>query len=176
MHNTHFLTQDGKWIAVSDDELYHWKYIKREKVNGKYRYYYKDTDVDDAKKVYDTAKTQSDSDTKAANAITNRVNTRIANLNEAFKKKYPNIVDQDKNWTEFFDQSKPLIEAKNKAQGRAAESKKVADEAELNYKAAKRKYKESAGHKVADFLNKSSDAIDKAKTWVSGLFSKKKNK
>lgn len=29
------------------DELYHWKYIKREKVGDKYRYYYKDTDKKD---------------------------------------------------------------------------------------------------------------------------------
>ena len=26
------------------DELYHWKYIKREKINGKYRYWYADTE------------------------------------------------------------------------------------------------------------------------------------
>lgn len=176
MTNNHVLTQEGKWVTVSDDELYHWKYIKREKVNGKWRYYYKDTDVDDAKKAYDTAKAQHESDLKAANAITSRVDRRLEELNEAFDKKYPNIVDQDKNWPEFFDQSKPLVEAKNKAQYRAAQSRQIADDADLKYKIAKRKFDESAGHKVADFLNNSSDKINKAKSWVSGLFSKKKKK
>lgn len=28
------------YILTSDGELYHWKYIKREKINGKWRYYY----------------------------------------------------------------------------------------------------------------------------------------
>ena len=35
----------GRLREVSDDELMHWKYIKREKKNGKWRYYY---DVKDA--------------------------------------------------------------------------------------------------------------------------------
>lgn len=35
------------YIIISDGELYHWKYIKREKVNGKWKYYY---DLPSAKK------------------------------------------------------------------------------------------------------------------------------
>ena len=35
-------------FVVKDGELYHWKYIKRTpKPGGGYRYYYKDTDIDD---------------------------------------------------------------------------------------------------------------------------------
>ena len=30
----------GQFYEVSDDELMHWKYIKREKKNGKWVYYY----------------------------------------------------------------------------------------------------------------------------------------
>jgi hypothetical protein len=32
-------------VIIPDDELYHWKYIKRKRVNGKWRYYY---DIKDA--------------------------------------------------------------------------------------------------------------------------------
>lgn len=40
MPDKHIITKDGKWATVSDDELYHWKYIKREKKNGKWVYTY----------------------------------------------------------------------------------------------------------------------------------------
>lgn len=31
-------------VPIKDDELYHWKYLHRERVNGKWRYYYKKDD------------------------------------------------------------------------------------------------------------------------------------
>lgn len=40
MHNNYILTREGTMITISDDELYHWKYIKREKKNGKWVYTY----------------------------------------------------------------------------------------------------------------------------------------
>jgi len=38
---------DEKYILISNDELMHWKYIKREKVKGKWKYYY---DLSEVKK------------------------------------------------------------------------------------------------------------------------------
>ena len=38
------------------DGLYHWKYIKRERKNGKWVYYYKDDKLSEAKYKYDTDK------------------------------------------------------------------------------------------------------------------------
>jgi len=35
-----YIIKNGQVHELSDDELMHWKYIKREKVNGKWRYYY----------------------------------------------------------------------------------------------------------------------------------------
>ena len=35
----------NRQVIIPDDELYHWKYIKKKKVNGKWRYYY---DIKDA--------------------------------------------------------------------------------------------------------------------------------
>ena len=46
MSNNYFFTSDGKLRSVSDDELYHWKYLRREKVGDKWKYYY---ETDDAK-------------------------------------------------------------------------------------------------------------------------------
>lgn len=40
----------------SGDSIRHWKYIKKEKKNGYTRYYYKDDDLAEAKKRYDTDK------------------------------------------------------------------------------------------------------------------------
>lgn len=75
----------------STDELMHWKYIKRERVNGKWRYYYDEgsikNDIKDklgyderermnaAKKQYDTTKKAFlDADAKKTEAYKNRDN------------------------------------------------------------------------------------------------------
>lgn len=47
---------ENTYILTSDGELYHWKYIKRERVNGKWRYTYpsssKRNSIGSAKKSY----------------------------------------------------------------------------------------------------------------------------
>lgn len=50
------------YIPVSSEELYHWKYIKREKLsNGKYRYYYRDDKYEELHdKYFDTLQRQED--------------------------------------------------------------------------------------------------------------------
>lgn len=73
-----YILTHGSFREVSDDELMHWKYIKREKVNGKWVYQYDDTtdkalanrkkQVDQLKKEYDSAKSNLD-DAKAETAI-----------------------------------------------------------------------------------------------------------
>ena len=39
----------------SDDSLQHWKYIKRERKNGKWKYYYHDDNYVDARDKYNDA-------------------------------------------------------------------------------------------------------------------------
>lgn len=41
------MLKHGRLVELNDDELMHWKYLKREKVNGKWKYYY---DLDSLKK------------------------------------------------------------------------------------------------------------------------------
>ena len=52
------------YVDLEPDEAMHWKYVKREKLsNGKYRYYYDQSELDAAKAEMDkAAKTLSDSE------------------------------------------------------------------------------------------------------------------
>lgn len=53
-HSNRYL---GETFEEKDgDSIRHWKYIKKEKKNGYTRYYYKDDDLAEAKKRYDTDK------------------------------------------------------------------------------------------------------------------------
>ena len=52
-----YYIKNGKFVEVSEDELMHWKYIKREKKNGKWVYYYdSDSLKNDAKGLTDRVK------------------------------------------------------------------------------------------------------------------------
>lgn len=63
----------GQLRELPEDELMHWKYIKREKVNGKWKYY------------YDLGETQK----KAYEQAKNAYDTRKAQAQSAYKKKLP---------------------------------------------------------------------------------------
>lgn len=55
MSSKYMLTHGG-FVSVNDDELMHWKYVKKKRVNGKWRYYYDDSEYKNAKKEHDQAK------------------------------------------------------------------------------------------------------------------------
>lgn len=65
-----------------DDGLHHWKYIKREKVNGKWRYYYDDSKLRDFAK--GTTKTSKTTD-EYGRTITNT--TQYKKTNDLFDRK-----------------------------------------------------------------------------------------
>ena len=74
----------GQFHEVSDDELMHWKYIKREKVNGKWVYTY---DKPETKKLQNTKK--SDWKTKVSNF-----------LNSTKQKSEQNRAERKQDWAE----------------------------------------------------------------------------
>lgn len=43
-------------VLQNTNELKHWKYLKKKKVNGKWRYYYSDDEYNNAKSEYESAK------------------------------------------------------------------------------------------------------------------------
>jgi hypothetical protein len=159
---------------MSEDELMHWKYIKREKKNGRWVYYYKDDNYDKAKQKYDLMKKASQKVLYRQNKIVSKNQPIIDNLNESYNKKYGDKAGNNEHWPEFFDKAKPYVEAINKAKGETAKIYKRTSEAELEYKRAKRIYDNSKGHKVASLLNRASTKIDKAKNWVTSLVKKKR--
>lgn len=58
MSKTNYVLIHGQLVEVSDDVLMHWKYIKKEKKNGRWVYYYKD-DLDRYKESADKKSDQA---------------------------------------------------------------------------------------------------------------------
>lgn len=80
MSNKYIITSNGTFLSQADidqNELMHFKYIKREKTSdGHWRYYYDDRYLKEAKSIADNART--DSLKESANAINARDNARRA--------------------------------------------------------------------------------------------------
>lgn len=151
------------YIDLDEGEMMHWKYIKREKLpNGKWRYYYRDTEYDEIKKKYlDTSRRQQEASDrfKKYSSFVDYYATQLDKANKGNKA----LTDANKNlqgWKEMRDK------AGNESNAAYWELKRLKPQ----YEGAKKQYARSAGHKVADFLNKASDAIDKGKKWLKGLF------
>ena len=252
MSSNHFITQDGKWVTISDDELYHWKYIKREKVGNSWRYFYnneeyqayKDAQSKEAESVgkasaalsaartkeYETTKKAQEAaknatgkegeyelddkramyrgktgdDVKLAQEVLKDLGYDLGEFGEnkdgldgsfgpktqaavkAYQEKMGLKVDGSIG-PETMAALKADADKMNKANREAKNLSKLADEASKNRAAiakgyteatqktsnARKEYEQTAGAKVADFLNKHSDKIDKIDSWVSGLMSKK---
>ena len=85
-----YYIKDGQFYEIPDDVLMHWKYIKREKVNGKWRYIY---DVN-------AGKTQSLGINKSSNAskVNGAVNKKASSVSQTGKMTSP--IDKAKRWLE----------------------------------------------------------------------------
>lgn len=154
---------DIRYVDLNADEVMHWKYIKKKKLdNGKWRYYYHDDNYENVRKKYIDA------------------NQRNLETSARFKK-YMSFVD---SYTTALDKAnggnKALTDANKNLQGWKEMRDKAGDESAAAYRELKRikpqyeyvqrQYIRSAGHKVADFLNEASDKIYKAKKWFKSLF------
>lgn len=181
-------TKDGRMFYIGKDntsDLQHWKYIKKERVNGKWKYYYHDEDYENARK-------------KAGEAIENR-----KRLDEEWTKSAlleSDLKDQYKKAQQQVDELKKLADkqAKYKAPLKLAQEqlkvfnerymaqKEATDElgkpridAHMNEPEAIKKVhsaankdlsKKSMSRKLVKSLNKASEAIDNAKQFVKRLF------
>ena len=116
---------------MSDDELMHWKYIKREKVNGKWRYYYKDDKLDEANKSYEMAKDHANS--VNAGPLSKRILTEATYKRLDTEKKYNNSLG--KKVADLLNESSEAIDNAKKWLGELAGSgkKKTNDSSKITY-------------------------------------------
>lgn len=191
--SNYILSPDGKLYHAGDDYLQHWKYIKREKVNGKWRYFYDNEAYRNYKSASAYEEVEKIRARKAAqerNNLTSKVNDAYKRFLEAEKMSGSGLylAESGPNYTTYLetDKGKKMNDAEedyytNKAKipaltSAAIDAQRKANDAHKNTVAAKEQYEDTTGAKLANFLNESSDKIDKAKNWVDGLFSKKKKK
>lgn len=112
---------DNKYILTSDGELYHWKYVKREKVKGKWKYYY-DTDSakNDAKSAVSnlwnkvrsvtskkTNKVKS-SISKSASTLKNKLSSGVKAIGKKVSKKVSEIASKAKKITHKYIAKVPV--------------------------------------------------------------------
>ena len=147
-----------------DGELYHWKYIKREKVNGKYRYYYKDDAYDDARSKYVAKKNKSEANRQTAINIRERANNRKLQERERY-------VENGWDWVDYTSGYDRLANLTDKL---ASRDERITQKAKERYERARKRYYSSFGHTVARMLNQRSE-ISKGKNFVDRLFSNKRN-
>ena len=151
---------DNDWLDYQ--RIQHWKYIKREWKNGKYRYYYKDDDFDAIAKKREQARLDHEEAKEHSQKMRKFVTYYTFQLDEK------NGGDKSKT------DNDPHL------QGWKDYAKKVSDEVSTTYKKYKdidktyqravKAYNASAGHKIADILEKSEDKIRKGAKWVKNLF------
>ena len=154
---------DINCIDLDPDVLVHWKYIKREKLpNGKWRYYYRDTDYEKIRDEYLDESNQQNELSKRFKKYTDFVGLYTAQLDKVNNgDKAATDANQNlRGWKEMRDE---IGEEMNASYWKLKRIKP-------QYEAARDHYARSAGHKVANLLNKASDKIYNAKQWLKGLF------
>lgn len=72
MSKTNYILIHGQLVEVSDEVLMHWKYIKREKKNGRWVYYYDEDAADREMKSLEAKYRQSQQDLKVATSRHNQ--------------------------------------------------------------------------------------------------------
>ena len=159
------------YVDLDEDELFHWKYIKREKLsNGKYRYYYDQSELDAARGEYETAQ---------KNAW--RAGAEWGNAKETTKKAYENKkkADIDHNFSRGLDEARKTYNAKQragadyiKAQTNESEAERRSHAAYDSYKQAEKKYKTK---KITSFPRRTiAKGAVKVANILSGVYTKKR--
>lgn len=105
------------------DGIRHWKYVKKERVNGKWRYYYSDAEYEKAKSKYNKAKANYYKDLQAKSASDVDVQTH-AQLYDQNKSK--EVANRLAGYTmSYYKNDKKLIESGKKYLNAKKNLKKV---------------------------------------------------
>lgn len=116
--------------STFNDGIYHWKYVKREKRNGKWVYYYSDPTYDKAKNAYNAADKRlknAESKMMTANDNTNKIHS---NPNSTVDDKNRADIRLQKVYKEYEAASKNHMKAKQsweKEQSKKTRGKAIAD-------------------------------------------------
>lgn len=157
------VARGARKIELSDDELMHWKYIKRVKgKNGKWRYYYDNTNT--GKGYYDNKIAKQKEIVKNATA---QDTLRRGEMHRLMK---------NGTTIEDFNHAAAMrnhaLENKQKAEKELRRLNTNYDDYKKGTDYKKDKAIEFGATKLVTFLNKSSNKIHKAKKWLSGLLNK----
>lgn len=144
-----YVLMHGTFIELSNDELMHWKYIKREKKNGRWVYYYDQSAYDNSIAVQDYKMKQK-------------------SLSAAKKQYMEDTVNYSTN------KSNMDWKTRGKAADKAVDSTKKYYAASIAAKEATKRYKRA---KVRTFAARTiSKGVVKVANLLSGLGSKKKRR
>ena len=158
MHYDSDPTGTIRYIDLDEDELVHWKYIKRVKVNGRWRYYYDDSEYRNA--------------ANAAHEAEKAMNKAAGEMSVAEKNYKDKVIETRDSNGRLVGASAPTPEAVEaitelaNARTRYKEAKKKADEAVRKYKRV------SFSTLATETINKGMVAIA---NFFSDLFSGAKN-
>lgn len=142
--------------ATFSDGIYHWKYVKREKRNGKWVYYYSDPTYDKAKNTYNAVdKRLKSAESKLVSANTHNQKVH-SNPNSTVEDKDRADIELQKVYKEYESITKSHAKAKKnweKEQSKKTRGKAIAD-------------------RVIKIANKASDTHYRAKKIVNEILKK----
>lgn len=139
---------------IYNNYLMHWKYIKREKVNGKYRYIYKDDE-------FDAAKQQVQAVQNEYSMLKKKVEDAEKKVNDSWKK----VEEARATGADYFDEKRHEAEINFdnaareniKAHDELYDKERHLDKVSNDYHSAYAKYRRSVGHDIADSLTKAAE-------------------
>lgn len=171
------VARGAKRIELVDDELMHWKYIKREKKpDGSYRYYYDTSSTASGRMREDIKKYASLRDSNNLKRIRSENLSNIYGLKAANHKNDTSQFLYD-NYSAKEDLYRRKSITYKGARDSAETNRKKKIEEHTKYVSTRRgkidTFIENTGMKMADILNKGSNKINNAKKWLDNLFKKK---
>lgn len=141
----------------SNDQLMHWKYIKKVWKNGKWKYYYDHDQLKD-----DLGVDEKEAMEKAEDTL----NTTAALMTVASEANRKNVKDAAERAKEFDDPSKATA-YNNKYESEAKENMRKHED---NYNKAYDNFQKAKAEYYKTPLGKIEKAAEKAKKWISKIF------
>lgn len=160
----------GQICTMSEDELMHWKYIKREKQpDGSYKYYYDQSELDAAGKAAKAAETES----VKANVVSGNARFEANELREKANNTRHRLTVENKNGKIVrTDHKEEAEKAAKKAEVNAYIAKEAASTAASKAKKAAEKYNKM---KMTTFVERTiSKGVVAVANLLSGLFKRRR--